>query len=113
MGFGLATALTPTTPTASTATGAAVSGATTAGASASAAGAALVVLPSAVAEALVEAELRTGAAWAGRANAATRPPEAARTAEALTLVSPTLLTIVEISATGLYRAALRCRPERV
>ena len=49
---------------------------------------------------LVEARC-TGAACAGSAKAATRPPEAARTAEALTLVSPALLTIVESSATGL------------
>ena len=108
LGLGFATALTPTTPTGSTATGAAAWGATTAGASATAAGAAVGVLTSApgaatpvVVDAVAEEVRCTGAAWAGRANAATRPPEAARTAEALTPVSPALLTIVDSSATGL------------
>ena len=45
--------------------------------------------------------LSAAEAWAGRAKLATRPPEAARTAEARAPFSPAARTMVEISATGL------------
>ena len=92
LGLGFATAVTPTTPTTSVATGAAA-----------AAGA--------VAASEAAATSARGWAWAGRAKVAARPPEAARTAVALTPFCPALLTMVESSDQGLYRVAPRWRPE--
>src|SRR5688500_565760 len=83
-GLGFATALIPDTPSDGVATGASASGATTAGARAGVAGARASVAGAAARAACVAWTGWWAAAEAGRAKVATRPPEAARTADALT-----------------------------
>ena len=98
LGFGLAVAEKPMTPKALVAAGAAASGTWTA------TGAAVVARLGAEAGAALAAE-------AGRANEATRPPEAAMTAEVLTAGCAALATMLDSSVTGLKRPGARWRPE--
>ena len=86
---------------ASPATGEAGSGATIAGARLRATGSAGAALATLVAVTPVAAAASEGFACAGSEKVATRPPDAASTADALTLVSPALRRIVESSVTGL------------
>src|SRR5918994_6920677 len=100
-GFGFATALRPATPMASLATGEAGSGATIAGARLRATGSAGAALAALLTVAPVAVATSEGLACAGREKVATRPPDAASRADALTLVSPALRRMVESSVTGL------------
>ena len=108
LGFGLATAVKPPTPNDCLARGAAAFGATTAGAATTRAtrlASEVVVL--AAADVAVTA---VAPAWAGSANAATRPPEAAMTAELFTAGWADLARMSPISDRGLYRPGARWRP---
>src|SRR5690349_17532294 len=86
------------TPNASVASGAATSGALTA------TGAAAAAWPGAF-------DAAAGAAAAGRAKEATRPPDAAITAEVLTAGCAAVATMPDSSETGLKRPGARWRPE--
>src|SRR6476661_3519931 len=97
LGFGLAVALKPMTPKASATWGAAAFGACTA------TGAAAVEAP-------LVAGRAAGAAEAGRAKEATRPPDAAMTAVVFTAGWADFAAMPASSETGLKRPGARWRP---
>src|SRR5512133_619756 len=112
VGVGLAIALKPREPKAGAAAGDTVAGAVTAGAAALVLTMVVALSPafggvSTAARVCVSASV---SAWAGGANAATSPPDAASTAEVLTAGSADRETAVDSSESGLYLPGARWRP---